>query len=282
MSMWAGFWQSPEVHGALALGAVVAAVSGVIGVFVVLRGQSFAGHALADIGGAGAAGAFLAGVNSLWGFLLFGLLGAVGVELLGRRARERDLATGIVLALALGVEALLLYFDTRLAGGAQAPMLVLFGSVFVVAPSTVRVVAVLSLVTAAVTGALYRPLLLCSIEPELAVTRGIPVTLVSLVFILLLAVVVEEGSLVVGALLSTGLLIGPAAAAVRLTAKTGWAMFWAALLGVAAVWAGVFLAYGSYRWPPGGHGWPVSFFTAALILVFYLAARLGTGSRQGA
>jgi zinc/manganese transport system permease protein len=269
-----GFFQSQEVLDALLLGGIVAAISGVTGVFVVIRGQSFAGHAISDIGGAGAAGAFLAGINTLWGFLAFGVLAAMGVELLGDRARERDLATGIILAVALGVEALFLYFATHFTGKVGAPMLILFGSIFVIDPSTVSVAAALSTAAAVVLGLIYRPLLLCSIDPELAGTRGVPVRIISLVFIILLAVVVEESSLIIGALLSTALLIGPAAAAVRLTHKMGWAFVWSAVLGMMATWIGIVLAYDSFGWPPGGRGWPVSFFICIVILLFYLLARL--------
>ena len=269
-----GFFQNQEVMDALLIGGIVAAISGVTGVFVVIRGQSFAGHAISDIGGAGAAGAFLAGINTLWGFLAFGILAAMGVEFLGDRARERDLATGIILAIALGVEALFLYFAVHFTGKVGAPMLILFGSIFVIDPSTVAVVTALSIAAAVVLGLIYRPLLLCSIDPELAGTRGVPVRIISLVFIILLAVVVEEASLIIGALLSTALLIGPAAAAVRLTHKMGWAFVWSAVLGMMATWMGIVLAYDSFGWPPGGRGWPVSFFVSVVVLLFYLLARL--------
>ncbi|HUW64559.1 MAG TPA: metal ABC transporter permease [Spirochaetia bacterium] len=269
-----GFFQSEEVMNALLLGGVVAAISGVIGVFVVIRGQAFAGHAMGDFGGAGAAGAFLAGINTLWGFLAFGVLAAIGVEFLGNRARERDLATGIILAVALGVEALFLYFDTHFTGKVGAPMLILFGSIFVVAPSTVSIVTGLTIASAVTICLIYRPLLLSSIDPELARARGVPVRVISLAFIILLAVVVEEGSLIIGALLSTALLIGPAAAALRLTHKMGWAVLWSVVLGIMAMWIGIVLAYDSFQWPPGGHGWPVSFFVSVLILLFYFLVRL--------
>lgn len=77
-----GFFQSSEVFNALVLGTVVAVISGVVGVFAVIRGQSFAGHALADFGATGASGAFLIGVNALWGFLSVGILGGAGMDLL--------------------------------------------------------------------------------------------------------------------------------------------------------------------------------------------------------
>src|SRR6202051_1521943 len=107
-----GFFSSEPVHPALAVGGGAALVSGVIGVFTVMRGHSFAGHALADVSSAGGAASYLFGVNPLLGFLGMAVLAAGGMELIGvRQARERDLITGIVLGAGLGLSALLLYFD---------------------------------------------------------------------------------------------------------------------------------------------------------------------------
>lgn len=269
-----GFFQNEPVMNALVMGGMVAAASGALGVFVVIRGQAFVGHAVADFGGAGAAIAFLLGVNTLWGFLLFGLFSAAGVELLGNRDKEKDLATGIVLSFALGIEALFLFLDTHYAGSAGAPMMILFGSVFFIRPDTVPIVVSLTTVAVAILCAIYRPLLLCSIDSDLARTRGVPVRFIGMIFILLLALVVEEASLVAGALLSTALLIGPAAAATRMTHKTGVAILLSAGIGVFSMWLSILLAYDSYQWPPVGRGWPVSFFVCILILLFYLLTGL--------
>ncbi|CAA7601976.1 ABC transporter, TroCD-like [Acididesulfobacillus acetoxydans] len=275
-----GFFQSAEVTRALLLGSMVAAISGLMGVFVVIRGQAFIAHALADFGGAGAAVAFLVRINPVWGFLTFGVLAATGVEFLGKRAGERDLSTGIVLSVALGVESLFLYLDTHYTGHAGAPMLILFGSIFLVAPFTVPIIMALTVTTGVTLDLIYRPLLLSSIDPELARIRGVPVQAMSLIFVILLSLVVEEGSLMMGALLSISLLIGPAAAATHLTHRMGWAMLWSALLGITAMWMGIVLAYDSFYWPPAGRGWPVSFFICVLVLLFYLLARLSSQRSQ--
>lgn len=269
-----GFFESTQVINALILGSVVAAISGIIGVFVLIRGQTFAAHAIADFGGAGAAITFLAGINTLWGFLSFGVLAASGIEFLGKRAKERDLATGVVLSIALGVQALFLYFDANFTGKSSAPMLILFGSIFVINPTTIYVVILLTIATVIVICIFYRPLLLCSIDTELAKIRGIKVRVVGLMFIILLAFVVEEGSLIMGSLLSSALLIGPAASAIRITKKMSLAIICSSLIGVITVWFGIILAYDSFYWPPFGRGWPVSFFIAVLTLLFYLLSRI--------
>lgn len=269
-----GFFQSSEVVNALILGTVVSIVSGVVGVFAVIRGQSFAGHALGDFGTTGASGAYLIGINALWGFLGVGIVAGAFMDVLGRRPRERDVATGIVLAFILGVGALLLYFDTQVSNTTGAPMMILFGSIFLVDPGMTPVITILGILTLIMVLFLYRPLLLSSVNPDLAATRGVPVRLTSILFMSAMAMAVEQSAIIVGALLSTALLIGPAATAIRLTHRTGWAMVISASVGTLAIWLGIVLSYDSYNWPPVSRGWPVSFFVATLILLFYLVSRI--------
>ncbi|WAH35789.1 metal ABC transporter permease [Alicyclobacillus dauci] len=269
-----GLFHSKEVGYALVIGLIVAALSGMIGVFVVIRGQSFVGHVLTDIGAAGGSGSFLIGLNAWYGFVSFGVLAGAGVELLGNRARNRDVATGIILSFAMGLGALFLYFDTNTGNNANASMLVLFGSIFVIHSSLLPIVASVGGATIIALLILYRPLLLCSISPEVARSRGIPVRFVSIAFMILLALAVENGSLVIGSLLSTALLIGPAATAIRITTKVGMASILSAVIGMLATSIGIVLAYDSYTWLPTHRGWPVSFFIAVLIFLFYLLSRL--------
>jgi zinc/manganese transport system permease protein len=107
-----GFFTSEPVRTAVVIGGGAAFVSAVIGVFTVMRGQSFAGHALADVSSAGGAASFLLGINPLLGFLIMSLMAAGGMELVRtRQARERDLVTGVVLGGGLGFAALFLYLD---------------------------------------------------------------------------------------------------------------------------------------------------------------------------
>ncbi len=267
-----GFFANHEVVNALWVSTAIAIVSGLVGVFVIVRGQSFAGHALTDLGATGASGAVMLGANVWYGFLSFGLLAGAGMEGLGSRIRNRDVATGLVLSFAMGLGALFLYIDTQQAN-ATVSMLVLFGSVFVFNPALTPLVIAVGMAALVLLAILYRPLLLSSVSPTLAEARGVPVRWVSMLFMFVMAAAVEDGALVLGALLSTALLIGPAATAVRLTARPGRALVWSAAVAVIATWAGIVCSYDSYYWPPYGRGWPVSFFIAVFVLLFYLAAR---------
>ncbi len=261
------------MHTALAVGTPVAIVAGVVGVFTVIRGQAFAGHALSDIGASGGSASFLISVGPLWGFLPATLAAAAAMELIGiQRPRGRDLATGIVFGASLGLAALFLYLDATYRNSSGAPVTVLFGSLFAIDPSTVPAVVILSVGVLGLIATLNRPLLISSLSPDLAAARGIPVRLVGAAYLLALAIAVALAALTIGAILGTALLIGPAAAALRVVRRPGIVIAVAAGLGVAITWLSVVLAYDSYDWPPLRHGWPVSFFVVAASLCVYLGA----------
>ena len=269
-----GFFSSGPVHTALAVGGIVAVVSGIVGVFTVIRGQSFAGHALSDIGTAGGSAAVLVGASTLYGFVALNVVAAGVMELIGiRKPRGRDLATGIVLGAALGLAALFLYEDTISSSTTGATVNVLFGSIFTLPPGITTVIAVLGAVSVAVVATLYRPLLLSSVSYDLAAIRRVPVRLVGAGYLLALALAVSLSAVTIGAILSTALLIGPAAIALRLASRTGLAIATAATVGVFACWSGTLIAYDSSDWT-GGHGWPVSFCIVAVIFLFYFASAI--------
>jgi zinc/manganese transport system permease protein len=270
-----GFFGSGPVHVALAVGTVIAITSAVVGVFTVTRGQSFAGHSLADISTTGGSAAFLLGVNQFWGFLAFGAGAAAFMEMIGvQRRRGRDVATGVVLGAALGLAALFLYLGTQTSSTTGAAFSILFGSIFVITPSTVPALIASALIALATVTVLARVLLLSSLSPDIAAARGVPVRAVGAAFLMALAVSVALSAVIIGAVLSTALLIGPAATALRLAKGPVRAMITAACLGAAAVWLGIVLAYDSFYWPPAGRGWPVSFFVVMLVVGGYLISFL--------
>ncbi|MHB8504713.1 MAG: metal ABC transporter permease [Acidimicrobiales bacterium] len=274
-----GFFSSGPVHVALAVGGIVAVVSGVVGVFTVIRGQSFAGHAFSDIGTAGGSAAVLVGASTLYGFVVLNVVAAGVMELIGvRRPRGRDLATGIVLGASLGLAALFLYEDTVSSSTTGATVDVLFGSIFTLAPGSTTVIAVLGVVSLAIVAVLCRPLLLSSVSYDLAAARGVRVRLVGAGYLLALALAVSLSAVTIGAILSTALLVGPAATALRVATRPVTAVALAATLGVAACWAGTLVAYDSTDWT-GGNGWPVSFCIVAVIFALYCASAIAARRR---
>ena len=260
------------VQNAFLAGTVVAIVAAVVGYFVVLRAQAFAGHALSHIGFAGATGAALLGISSLMGTFALTLLAALGIGALGKRVRGRDVEIGMVLSFALGLGVLFLSLYTQYASETVG---VLFGSILSVTRSDVLVTLWGGLFTLLAMAFLFRPLLFASIDPDVAQARGVPVGLLSIVFMLLLAVTVAEAIQVVGVLLVFALLVAPAATAERWTHRPLTTIALAVGLSLAFTWGGLLLAF-------VGH-WPVSFYISALAALSYLfslgAARLRTPHR---
>ncbi len=250
------------VQNAFLAGSLVAIVAAIIGYFLLMRGLTFAGHALSHIGFAGAAGAVLLGVDPIFGLLVFTIGAGIGIGLLSKEIRERDIAIGVIMtfALALGVLFLSLY-----SGFAEQAYSILFGTILGISQTDVFVTTLFCVITIVTVLFLFRPLLFSSFDPEVAQARGVPVRLLGIAFLVLVAVTVSMSVQVVGVLLIFTLLVGPPATAIRLVHRPVWAIALAILLGLVYTWLGIFLAaYGS---------WPVSFYIATISFAVYLPVR---------
>jgi zinc/manganese transport system permease protein len=241
---------------------LVAAVAGVVGFFVVIRGASFAAHALPLSAFPGAAAANLLGVNPLVGLLAFSGLGVVGISQLARRGR-RDLATALSLVMMLGLGAL---FLSRTTEYFQAVYALLFGEVLGVSNADLGPVVVLSTVSIALIVMLFRPLLLNSVSAELGETRGISARLMEVWFLGVVALAAAMALPVVGALLVFNLMVGPASAARALTNRPLFAMLLSGAISVVTVWAAIACSFIS--------NWPIGFFVGGLSALAYAAGRL--------
>ncbi len=274
------FLTNQPVQTALIIGGGAAIVSAIIGIFTIIRGQTFAGHALADVSSTGGAAAFLFGLSPLFGFLGMAVLSAAALQSLSRTSpKERALATGILLGAALGLTALLLNLDITTKNTSGATISVMFGAMFAIPPSLITPVLAIGAAALIITAAIYRPLMLCSLSPELAQTAGIPTRLISLLHLLVLSLAVTLSAMTIGAILSTALLIGPAAISLRLAHSPALALLLAAAIGLLCTTAGIYLSYESYSWTPG-HTWPVSFFIVTLIFATYILATFAPQSRR--
>lgn len=263
------------MRNAFAATGIVALLAGCVGWFLVLRGQSFAGHALAHVGFTGATGAVLIGLPPLWGMIALTVLGGLTMGVLGERLAERDVAIGMVLALSLGFGLLFLHFFTAFASQATA---LLFGNVLGVSRATLWLMVALGAACLAGLSVLSRPLLFASLQPELAEARGVPVRLVATLFLGIVALAVAECSQIVGVLLIFTLMVGPAATAQRLAARPGVGVALAVVLALVQGWGGLVLAW----WTD----WPTSFWITLLSGACYAASMvawrpLGSGGRAG-
>jgi zinc/manganese transport system permease protein len=269
MTMRSTMFTYDFMQNAIAAAGIVAVLCGLIGFFLVLRSQTFAGHALSHVGFAGATGAVLIGLSPLWGMLLMTLLAGVSMGLLDDRLQQRDVAIGIVLAMSLGLGLLFLNFFTAYATQVTA---LLFGNVLAIEGTTVWSLLAIAVLATAALAAMARPLLFASLQPELAEAKGVSLRLISVLFLAVAALGVAECAQIVGVLLVFALMVGPAAAAQRLTARFWSGIALSVVLALAEAWLGLALAYAT--------DWPTSFWITALSSTIYLLAvfsQLATG-----
>ena len=170
---------------------------------------------------------------------------------------------------------MLFTFGNGSAQHSSAGIGILFGSILTVERKDVWVALGCAVFVLLALTLLFRPLLFASIDPVVAQTRGVPVHLLSIVFLLLLGITVAESVLVVGVLLVFALLAAPAAAAQRFARRPLTAMLLAVGLGLFCTWGGIIL---SLVIP--GKQLPVSFYITTLAALAYFASLLW--SRQSA
>ncbi|MFI4989990.1 MAG: metal ABC transporter permease [Solirubrobacterales bacterium] len=261
------------MRNALLAGTFVALACGVSGWFVVLRGQVFAGDALSHVAFPGALAAAAAGVDQRIGLFVATIAAGAAIGMLGRGVlggrgggahasagggagaaggAAQDTAIGIAFTFILGLGVFFLALAGTSAAGASgiAGAHTLFGSIFGLSAGEARLAAAIGLGVVLTTAAIARPLLFCTLSPDVAAARGVPTRLLAIAFVALLGVVAAEATQAVGALLLLGLLAAPAAAAHRLVRSPFAGVALAGLLAVAATWGGLALAYAIPSLPP--------------------------------
>lgn len=227
---------SPFMRDALLGGTIVALAAGLVGYFVVVRNSAFGAHALAHIGLPGATGAVLVGLPVAFGLGVFCVGGALILGVLGKRAADREVATGTVLAMAIG---LALLFDSLSTKETGTMTNVLFGNLLAISHGQLITFAALLVLLALTMGVIYRPLLFASVNSQVAEARGIPVRALSIIFMAALGLTTTMAVQAVGTLLLFALVVTPAATAIMLTPRPGMAMLTSTLISIVAVWTGL-------------------------------------------
>ncbi|MCU1390230.1 MAG: transporter [Ilumatobacteraceae bacterium] len=255
------------IRHALIAGTSIAALSGLVGYFVVLRGQVFAGDALSHVAYTGALAALAAGIDLRVGLFAATITVSVVLGLLaGKNTAADDVVIGTTFAwvLGLGVLFLAIYTSHSSKTNSTANVHVLFGSVFGISASTATTATAVAIALIIILAVIARPLLFATLDPAVAAARGVPVRTLGIIFLALVGASAAEATQVVGALLLVGLLAVPAAAAQLLSNRPWRALAFAAALAVAAVWLGIALAYAAPRLPPS--------FTIMLVATLEYAA----------
>ncbi len=268
-------WAFQFMVNAFRAGAIVAVVAGVMGWFMVLRRQAFAGHTLALAAFPGAAGATLIGVSAVYGYFAFCLGAAVIIAAAARGRRSagslaaESALTGTVQAFTLACGLLFVALYKGFLNGTTA---LLFGSFLGITNGQVAVLAATGVAVLAAVAVLGRPLLFASVDPDVAAARGVPVRALSVVFLVLLGAAVAQTAQITGALLVFALLVMPAATAQRLTARPLASLVLTVVVGWAVTWAGLVAAYYS--------AYPIGFYVTTFAFGAYLAAHLAAAAQH--
>lgn len=253
----------PLVTNSLIAAVLLGVVGGLAGVFVQMRDMQFAVHGISELSFAGAAGALLAGVNVVLGGLVGSLIAGALIGLLGVRARDRNSAIGVLMPFGLGLGVL---FLSLYSGRAANKFGLLTGQIVAVDTVQLGWLVAVAVVVLAGLAVIWRPLMFVSADPEVAVARGVPAGVLSVVFALLLALAGAMAVQIVGALLVLSLLVTPAAAAMRVTASPVLAPVLSVAFAVSSAVGGILLAVGSSV--------PISPFVTTISFAIYLACRL--------
>lgn len=240
------------IQHALIAGTAISAASGLVGYFVVLRGQVFSGDLLSHVAFTGALAALAFNVDARLGLFIATIAVGLGVGVLGDRGHADDVAIGTVFTwiLGLGVLFVSIYTTSSAANDSTASVHVLFGSIFGLSAGQAATATGIGLGVCTALVVIARPLLFASLDEEVARARGVPVRLLGIAFLGLVGVCAGEATQAVGALLLLGLIAAPAGAAHRLTSRP-WVAFWTSgALAVLSLWVGVTISYLANDLPP--------------------------------
>jgi zinc/manganese transport system permease protein len=265
----ASLLEVPFVQSALIACAVLGLVAGALAPLIVARGMSFAVHGTAELAFTGGAAALLAGVGVGAGAVVGAVVAGLVFGLLGLRARERDSVIGVVLAFGLGLGVLLLALYS---GRASNKFGLLTGSIVAVDSTNLALLGGVAVLVVATMAVIYRPLLFASTDPDVAVARGVPVRMLSLVFAVLIGLTTALAVPVVGAILVLSVLIAPGAAAARVTANPLTATVLAVAFAEVALLGGTVLSLAP--------GLPISGYVATLSFLLYVGCRV-VGQARG-
>ncbi len=265
------------MRNAYLAGSFIALACGLVGYFVVLRSQVFAGDALSHVAFTGALAAAAAAIDIRLGLFLATIAVALGMGLLGERARPDDVVIGTVFAWVLGLGVLFLSIFTSGSSGQNgtAAVRVLFGSILGLSAPDARLAAAIALLASVALLAIARPLLFTSLDPDVARGLGLSLRAIGIGFLVLLAVVAAEATQAVGALLLLGLLAAPGGAARLLTDNPWWGLALSAALALASMWGGLALSYEVASLPPS---FAVIAIATGLFVIAALRSRLAQES----
>jgi zinc/manganese transport system permease protein len=251
------------VHNSIIAGGVLGLVGGLISTFVMMRDLPFAVHGVSELSFAGAAGALLLGVNVVVGSVVGSILAALIIGALGSGARDRNSIIGVLMPFGLGLGVL---FLALYKGRSANKFGLLTGQI--VAVDTPQLAALMTTAAVVLLGlaVIWRPLMFASTDAQVAAARGVPVGLLSVLFMLLLGLTVAISIQVVGALLVLSILCTPAAAAMRVSTSPARVVMLSVGFALLSTVGGILLALGSRL--------PISPYITTISFLIYVTCRL--------
>jgi zinc/manganese transport system permease protein len=260
------------VRNSIFAGAVLGIVGGLIGTFVISRDLPFAVHGISELSFAGASAALLLGANVVLGSMVGSILAALLIGILGARARERNSIIAVLMPFGLGLGIL---FLALYKGRSANKFGLLTGQIVSVDDPQLLSLLIVSAIVVLGLLLIWRPLTFASVDADVARARGLPVTAISIVFMLLLGLAVAVSVQIVGALLVLSLLVTPAASAMRITAHPLLTPLLSVAFAVTSVVGGILLALGG--------GLPISPYVTSISFLIYVVCRIvgSVRSRRG-
>ena len=235
------FVDDQQLRLELIAGLLVALTCAVTGTFVVLRGLSFIGDALAHGVLPGIAVALLLGVSGMLGAAVSAAVMMSGVGIVNRRLRlSGDTAIGLLFVGMLSLGVLITSRSLSLVGDLEE---ILFGDLANVEWSTISIqfAALIGVVT--VFAICRRPFLLLSVDEGLVNTSGFSTKLFHSVMMAMVATTIIVSFTTVGTLLVMGMLIAPAATGALFARRVSSMIMIAALSGSLSVYIGLLASY---------------------------------------
>ena len=222
--------------------ALLGVVGGLISVFVMARDIPFAVHGVSELSFAGAAFALLIGFDVVTGSIVGSIVAALIIGIGGAKDSEKNAIIGVLMPFGLGLAILFLaLYDGR----AASKFGLLTGQIVAITPGQILTLIICALAVLVVLAIVWRPLMFSSLDPEVARAKGVPVSALTIIFMLTLGLAVALSVQVVGVLLVLALLITPAAAATQLSASPVWVPVLSVIFAVTASVGGILIALGS-------------------------------------
>jgi manganese/iron transport system permease protein len=230
----------PFMQSALLAALLVGVICAIIGTYVVLRRMAFIGDALAHTALPGLVVAYLNGWSLFGGAVVAGMVTAFGIGWISRRGEVReDSAIGVMFTAMFALGILLISTTNSFRDLSH----ILFGNILGVTRDDLILISSVVVITLVTLALLHKELELTSFDPTHAHAIGLNADRLRYVLLFLLALTVVSGIQVVGVVLTSALLITPAAAAGLLTRRLPRMMLAAVII---AVLSGIIGLYASY------------------------------------